>query len=99
MAADNSPGRRLAAICILQLKPELRTLPWLVDRMRVEQPFVFFHASVALLNAARRFGQSNRESVSGALGSALKQVQGFGEKADANTVRLLTLALSELDAA
>ena len=95
MGADNSPGRRLAAICILQLKPELRALPWLVDRMRLEQPFVFFHASVALLNAARRFGQGNRENVSKALRDALAQVQSFGEKADANTVRLLTLALSE----
>ena len=97
MAADSSPGRRLAAICILQLKPELRALPWLVDRMRVEQPFVFFHASVALLNTARRFGQGDRESVSKALREALAQVQSFGEKADANTVRLLTLALSELE--
>ena len=97
MAADSSPGRRLAAICILQLNPEMRALPWLVDRMRVEQPFVFFHASVALLNTARRFGQGNRESVSKALRDALGQVQSFGEKADANTVRLLTLALSELE--
>ncbi len=97
MGADSSPGRRLAAICILQLKPEMRALPWLVDRMRVEQPFVFFHASVALLNTARRVGQGSRETVSKALRDALGQVQSFGEKADTNTVRLLTLALSELE--
>ncbi len=96
MGAVNSPGRRLAAICILQLKPEMRAVPWLVERMRVEQPFVFFHASVALLNAVRRFGAAERTALSSALQAALTQVQSFGEHADANTVRLLTLAISEL---
>ena len=96
MAAD-SPGRRLAAICILQLKPEMRALPWLTARMRQEQPFVFFHAAVALLNAVRRFSLTDQAALSESLRSALSQVQGFGPKADANTVRLLTLALSELE--
>ncbi len=98
MNAAGSPGRRLAAICILQLKPEMRTVPWLAERMRVEQPFVFFHASVALLNAVRRFGAAERKPLDTALHAALAQVQGFGEHADANTIRALTLALSELDA-
>ena len=96
MNASSSPGRRLAAICILQLKPEMRAVPWLVERMRQEQPFVFFHASVALLNTARRFGLSEHPALSTALRSALAQVQSFGPNADANTVRLLTLAISEL---
>ncbi len=96
MAASSSPGRRLAAICILQLKPEMRAVPWLLERMRQEQPFVFFHASVALLNTARRFGASEGAALATALRSALAQVQSFGASADANTVRLLTLALSEL---
>lgn len=97
MNAGNSPGLRLAAICILQMKPEMRAVPWLVERVRAEQPFVFFHASVALLNTVRRFGASERVALGAALRSALGQVQSFGEKADANTVRLLTLALSELE--
>ena len=97
MAAAGSPGRRLAAICILQMKPELRTVPWLADRMRLEQPFVFFHAAVALLNAVRRFGASDRAVLAPALDRARSQVQSFGENADANTVRTLTLASSELE--
>ena len=97
MASTTSPGRRLAAICILQMKPELRTVPWLADRMRTERPFVFFHASVALLNAVRRFGAAERSALAPALDSALAQVQSFGERADANTVRALVLAQSELD--
>jgi hypothetical protein len=97
MNAPASPGRRLAAICILQMKPEMRTVSWLVERMRIEQPFVFFHASVALLNAVRRFGAAEKPTLQPALHAALAQVQSFGENADINTVRSLTLALSELE--
>ncbi len=97
MNAGNSAGLRLAAICILQMKPEMRAVPWLTERMRVEQPFVFFHASVALLNTVRRYGASERGTLAAALRTALAQVQSFGDKADANTVRSLTLALSELE--
>ncbi len=97
MSASNSPGTRLAAICILQMKPEMRAVSWLVERMKVEQPFVFFHASVALLNTVRRFGQSRRTALSAALEAALAQVQSFGDQADANTIRSLTLARSELE--
>lgn len=99
MSAAGSPGRRLAAICILQMKPEMRAVPWLVERMRLEQPFVFFHASVALLNTVRRFGHAEQTTLRPALEAALKQVQSFGENADVNTVRSLTLALSELETA
>ena len=97
MNSASSPGRRLAAICILQMKPEMRAVPWLVDRMRLEQPFVFFHASVALLNTVRRFGPA--PTLADALRTALAQVQSFGENADANTIRSLTLAQSELETA
>ncbi len=96
-SAGDSPGKRLAAICILQMKPDLQAVPWLVERMKVEQPFVFFHASVALLNTVRRYGSSEKTTLGNALKAALAQVQSFGDKADANTVRLLTLAQSELD--
>lgn len=96
-SAADSPGKRLAAVCILQMKPDLAAVPWLVERMKVEQPFVFFHASVALLNAVRRYGLSQKAALGSALQTALTQVQSFGEKADANTIRLLTLAQSELD--
>ncbi len=98
MAAAGSPGQRLAAVSILQMKPEMRAVPWLVDRMHTEQPFVFFHASVALLNAVRKFVRTDRETLRAALATALTQVHDFGEEADPNTVRLLTLAQSELDA-
>jgi len=98
LARDNdSPGRRLAAICILQLVPHLDWVPWLADRMAVEQPFVFFHASVALLSAVRKYGAQQQELLRSAIDRSLAQVQSFGENYDKNTVRSLTLALSELE--
>lgn len=98
IASTSSPGRRLAAICILQMKPQMEAVPWLADRMRLERPFVFFNAAVALLNAVRRFGANERVTLEPALDRALAQVQSFGEQADANTIRALTLAKSELAA-
>ena len=97
MGSAGSPGKRLAAICILQMNPQLSAAAWLVERMRLEQPFVFFHASVALLNTVRRFGATARGPLSDALRRALAQVESFGPKADANTIRLLALAQSELE--
>ena len=94
---QDSPGRRLAAIYTLQLVPEANWVPWLADRMSAEQPFVFFHASVALLSAVRKFGGQQRDSLKAAITRALDQVSGFGDHCDKNTVRSLTLALSELE--
>ena len=98
LAADkDSPGKRLAAICILQLAPSMEWVNWLADRMKVEQPFVFFHASVALLSAVRKYGVQQGDTLKAAIERALAQVNSFGENADKNTVRSLTLALSELE--
>jgi hypothetical protein len=97
-AGDNdSPGKRLAAICILQLTPSMEWVDWLADRMKVEQPFVFFHASVALLSAVRKYGLQQHDTLKAAIERSLAQVNTFGEKSDRNTVRSLTLALSELE--
>jgi hypothetical protein len=96
MGSAKSPGQRLAAVCILQLKPQMSAVPWLVERIRVEQPFVFFHASIALLSTVRRFGAGDNTALASALQSAVTQVQSYGEQADANTLRVLTLAQSEL---
>jgi hypothetical protein len=98
LARDNdSPGRRLAAICILQLVPHADWVPWLADRMSAEQPFVFFHASVALLSAVRKYGAQQHDLLKAAINRALAQVQSFGDNCDKNTVRSLALALSELE--
>lgn len=93
-----SPGKRLAAICILQLTPEIGYLRWLAERMSVEQPFVFFNAGVALLALARTYGQTRREELRAAIEGALRTVNSYTNgQPDVNTVRTLVLAVSELD--
>ena len=94
---QDSPGIRLAAISILQLSPKLEYLGWLVERMRNEQPFVFFHASVALLAIERRFGAVASRDLKVALMQALNTLRSFkGGSPDQNTIETLELALSEL---
>ena len=94
---SDSPGRRLAAVSILQLAPDLEYIDWLAERMAVEQPFIFFHASVALLSAVRKYGQSQAPKLKVAIEKSLKTIESYGEQRDANTIRTLTLALSELE--
>ena len=96
-AWKDSPGARLAAIAILQLSPKLEYLGWLVERMQNEQPFVFFHASVALLAMTRRFGAVAGDNLKAAINRALNTVRSFkGGPPDQNTIDTLELALSEL---
>ncbi|MGO9864587.1 MAG: hypothetical protein ACLPLR_13325 [Terriglobales bacterium] len=95
--ADNSPGTRLAAIAILRLSPNLEYVSWLVTRMTEEQPFVFFHASLALLAAVRSFGGRHKAELKSALEQSLQIVSSFkGGAPDRNTVETLKQALSEL---
>jgi hypothetical protein len=95
---SDSPGRRLAAVCILQLAPNLDYIDWLAQRMGTEQPFIFFHASVALLSAVRKYGQTQATKLKGAIEKSLQTIESYGDARDANTIRTLTLALSELEA-
>jgi hypothetical protein len=55
LSKSDEPGKRLAAIAILQALPKAEYLSWLVDRLQQdrEKPFVGYHAAVALLTAAR----------------------------------------------
>ena len=55
LSKSHEPGKRLAAIAILQALPKSEYLEWLADRLQRdhEKPFVGYHAAVALLTAAR----------------------------------------------
>jgi hypothetical protein len=98
LATDgDSPGKRLAALAILQLAPDLSYLDWVVERMRHEQPFLLFHASLVLLAMVRSFGAQSREQLDAALNRSLEIVQAFTRGTpDHNTVTTLQVAQSEL---
>jgi hypothetical protein len=58
--SSRSEGKRLAAVAVLQVKPNAAYYEWLARRLKKEVPFTVYHAAVALLAAARQADQSQR---------------------------------------
>jgi hypothetical protein len=83
-----SPGQRLQAVACLQVIPDFDQLDWLADRVRVEKPFVSYHAIVALNVAAQ---DSNGSEHLTALTEALENVRAHtrGLSSDADRVQEL----------
>jgi len=95
--SSGAPGSRLAAIAMMQMEPRIADIDWLKERFSSEQPFVFYHAALALQNAAnilqttedkRRLRQAARQG--------LQAVKGFSRGPDANTVGVLENLISSL---
>ncbi|MFT7841731.1 hypothetical protein Q5530_36820 [Saccharothrix sp. BKS2] len=67
LVADGSAGARLAAVCALQVLPDVRHLDWLAGRFGGDQPFIAYHAGMALLTAARELPDADLRHLAGAL--------------------------------
>jgi hypothetical protein len=94
---ETSPGKRLAALAILQLAPDPAHLDWIVERMGSEQPFLLFHSSLVLLAMVRSFGARYRAKLATAVARSLQVVRSFtGGQPDQNTIDTLLMAQSEL---
>ena len=92
-----SPGRRLVALAILQLAPDLAYVEWVVERMSHEQPFLLFHGSLVLLAMVRSYGARSGDRLEAALSRSLEIVKSFsGGPPDANTIKMLQMARAEL---
>ena len=70
LAKSSSPGERLAAVAILEVRSDPAYLQWLADRFSIEPPFVFYHAAVALSVAARTLDKRYREQIQQAIDAA-----------------------------
>ena len=92
---SNSPGAHLAAIAILQVLPNPETLDWLSERFRVEQPFVAYHAAVALLVSARVLGPEHADSLRVAIERSQEYLGSGREQSD--RFRVLQDALQEVN--
>lgn len=79
---SDSPGARLAAVAILQIQPNPNTLDWLAERFRVEQPFVAYHAAVAMLVAARVLGPKHGQDLRNAIVKAQSYLGSGRESSD-----------------
>jgi len=88
LTVSNSPGHRLLAVAVLQATPTSDYFEWLADRQGNEQPFVGYHAAVAMFAAARSpdSGEPERLCVALARARRLLREQGVGAGTDRDSV-------------
>ena len=90
-----SPGKRLAAICVLQQIPAPDYLNWLTERVAVEKPFLGYHATVALAAATRALGPASRTVLAQSVNWS-KELLSQRKWQDPNQVSVLSGAEKEL---
>jgi len=95
LVTSTSPGERLAAVTVLQVIPDPEYLPWLVDRIAAEKPFIGYHAAVALLAAARELPNDDLPLVEDALVRA--EAAAGRLRRDADRAMTLRFVREELD--
>lgn len=95
LASSESPGERLAAVAILQVRPNPDYLDWLAARVSEEKPFIGYHAAVALLVAVRTLDPSYHAELQAAVQKARKSVGWRLKDTDRDTV--LSNAEKELE--
>ena len=94
---SGSPGSRLAAIAMMQMVPRAADLDWLKDRFSSEQPFLFYHAALALQNVANVCESAKeRRRLREVTQEALDKVKGFAGVPDANTIKVLENLIASL---
>ncbi|MEI9924649.1 MAG: hypothetical protein WDN50_14970 [Bradyrhizobium sp.] len=94
---SGSPGSRLAAIAMMQMVPRVADINWLKDRFSSEQPFIFYHAALALQNVANISDTSEKKRhLREVAEQALAAVKGFAGAPDRNTIDVLDTLLSSL---
>jgi hypothetical protein len=71
LSKGKSAGERLAAIAFLEMRPNPAYLDWLAERFEVEkQPFLWYHAALALRAAAETLDDEYRPKVRAAIETA-----------------------------
>ncbi|HTU49147.1 MAG TPA: hypothetical protein VMF56_01060 [Acidobacteriaceae bacterium] len=95
---ESSAGTRLCAITILQMAPDRRYVDWLGERFTSEQPFIFYHAAIALLEAVRAFGIEQQQKLDAVITGALEKLRAFkGGTPDYGSINILQMALQMLE--
>lgn len=91
LAASASPGERLAAVAILQVRSFASYIPWLQARFLEEtQVFLLYNTALVLRRLARMPDVKDHPELGVAIAFALERVRAFtGGTPDANTVDVL----------
>lgn len=93
-ANSQSPGERLVAVAILQIRFDARYTDWLVRRVVEEKPFVGFQAAGALLSGNRMLGGSEKDKLQSLVRAAQQELLSKGQ-IDENRDNLLKQILGE----
>lgn len=84
-----SPGQRLAAVMVLQMKFDPAYIEWLADRLVDEPAFVGYQAASALLARMRVVGEPERKRIKKAVQAAMQKRQGLGLEAEEQRDKLV----------
>lgn len=95
LIASESPGERLAAVAILQVRSNADYLDWLAARVAEEKPFIGYHAAVALLVAVRNLDPPHHARLRAAIQRAKESVGRVRKDTDRD--RILSEAEEELE--
>ncbi|WP_448700974.1 tyrosine-protein kinase family protein [Mucilaginibacter sp. AW1-3] len=95
--SSSSPGKKLAAIATLHVKPNLKYLDWLAGHVgNGEKPFIGYQASVGLYIASRNFGTSYSNEILKNIDLAFENLNKYDYK-DPNQISVLNAAKKALD--
>lgn len=91
-------GRRLAAICMLQVEPRPRYFRWLIDRLKTEsQAFILFQAALAILELVKKRFYVNVDETRFAISDAISVISAYqAGPPDQNTLDALEEALEQI---
>ncbi|NTS65953.1 hypothetical protein HRV97_12370 [Sphingomonas sp. HHU CXW] len=94
---SGSSGSRLAAIAMMQMNPAVADVEWLAKRFEHEQPFLFYHAALALENiASNELSDVERIRLLGVAQQGLQKVKSFSGTPDKQTVNVLQNLISSI---
>jgi hypothetical protein len=97
-ANSESPGERLVAVAMLQVKPDADFIPWLMRRIGLEKPFVTYAAIEALRRAASELVGEEQALLKQLLRDWLQSAKGSEFMSRSNDrVDLMRTVLSQLD--
>lgn len=87
--SSGSPGSRLVAIAMMQMEPQRSDLGWLEQRFKIENPFVFYHAALALQNAVHSLSGPRMQAATDVARQAFETVKSFDGVPDGSTLEVL----------
>lgn len=87
--SSDSAGSRLAAIAIMQMVPATVDILWLGMRFAEEQPFLFYHAALALQNAINHTPRQEEDAIRLIAEQALETLAAFQGEPDQSTIMIL----------